>query len=148
MANSRNSKVNDQSGQGDRLHADAKPIDNGCLLHSPHIVPMVSRAFEIIELLSSDGAPLSVQQIAVRTGTTASSVYRIIRTMVAYGYVNRIGVGKFTLCRATSCDDGPQKRSRTQTSQLGGIDIRNAKVVAAPHNREDKAREDRELHKP
>jgi DNA-binding IclR family transcriptional regulator len=58
---------------------------------------MVSRAFEILELLRG-GAPLSIDTIALRTGTAKSSVYRIIRTMLAYGYVSRLGTGQFVLC--------------------------------------------------
>jgi DNA-binding MarR family transcriptional regulator len=65
-------------------------------LESPYVVPMVSRAFEILELLRS-GSPLSIDAISLKTGTAKSSVYRIIRTMLAHGYVSRFGIGQFVI---------------------------------------------------
>jgi len=68
----------------------------GALLESPYVVPMVSRAFEILELLRN-GVGLPVNEIASRTGIAKSSVYRIVHTMLAFGYVTRSGDGRFRL---------------------------------------------------
>lgn len=70
--------------------------EEGRPLESPYVVPMVSRAFEILELLRV-GSPLSIDEISLKTGAAKSSVYRIVRTMLAYGYVTRLGTGQFVL---------------------------------------------------
>lgn len=84
-------------------------------LESPHIVPMVSRAFEIVELLR-DSPPLSIKEICFRTGMPRSSVYRILRTMLAYGYVSRVGVGKFFLRRRSQL-----ARAETRIEQIRNL---------------------------
>lgn len=68
-------------------------------LESPYVVPMVSKAFQVLELLRSQSAPVSIDQISSVTGIHASSAYRIIRTMLSYGYVTRVGSGQYVMCR-------------------------------------------------
>jgi hypothetical protein len=67
-------------------------------LKSPYIVPMISRAFEILEVLRS-GSRLSIDEISLSTGIAKSSVYRIMRTFLAYGHVSRLETVHFVLAR-------------------------------------------------
>jgi hypothetical protein len=54
-----------------------------------YIVPMIARAIEISELLLGIGSGLRVREIHERTGYSESTIYRILRTLVAFGYVVR-----------------------------------------------------------
>ena len=55
------------------------------LKHAYYIVPMVDRAFEILQLLETRQEGL-IQQIHEGTGIAKSSAYRIVRTLVARGF--------------------------------------------------------------
>jgi IclR helix-turn-helix domain len=57
--------------------------------HESYIVPMIARAIEISELLLRIGSGLRVREIHERTGYSESTIYRILRTLVAFGYVVR-----------------------------------------------------------
>jgi hypothetical protein len=53
-----------------------------------YIIPMVARTLEITERLQ-EGAPLTVDDIQRLTGYSRSTIYRILRTLAAFGYVDR-----------------------------------------------------------
>lgn len=52
-------------------------------------VQSVDRAFELLEVLGRAGQPLSLAEIAQRTGLAAPTAHRLLRTMQAGGYVNQ-----------------------------------------------------------
>ena len=54
-----------------------------------NIVKSVSRAFEIIDIISGHKDGLGVTEIAKQIDINKSSVYRILSTMVKYGYVEQ-----------------------------------------------------------
>ncbi|MDX1933602.1 MAG: IclR family transcriptional regulator [Capsulimonadales bacterium] len=54
-------------------------------------VPAVERALDILELLESDGAPLTMTAIAESLGLPRASVHRLLATLTARGYVTRDG---------------------------------------------------------
>ncbi len=52
-----------------------------------YVVPAVSRAFDILEMLRSDGQPLSLECISQRINAPKTSVYRILQTCMHRGYL-------------------------------------------------------------
>ncbi|SPE20822.1 putative Transcriptional regulator KdgR [Candidatus Sulfotelmatomonas gaucii] len=57
----------------------------------------VSKAFEIIALLGSSPSPLSLPEVAARTGLTKSFAYRLLRTLETLRQVQRLPVNLFTV---------------------------------------------------
>jgi hypothetical protein len=66
-----------------------------------YIVPMIARAIDISELLQGFDSGLRVKGIKQLTGYSESTVYRILRTLVAFGYVLRDSSGAYRLNRYT-----------------------------------------------
>ena len=56
-------------------------------LDRSYIIPVLSKALQIIALLDSAQTPLNVTQVSERTGFAKSTVYRILRTLSAHGYI-------------------------------------------------------------
>ena len=52
-------------------------------------VQVLDRAFDLLEALARGHGPLGLSEIAQRTGMSKSTVFRILQTMVARGYVRR-----------------------------------------------------------
>jgi len=65
--------------------------------HESYIVPIIARAIDISELLQGYDSGLSVKEIQGLTGYPASTIYRILRTLVAFGYVVRDLGGTYQL---------------------------------------------------
>ena len=60
--------------------------------HHPHvdrsyIIPVLSKALLIMDLLRNSEHALNVAEISASTGISKSTVYRILRTLSAYGYL-------------------------------------------------------------
>jgi hypothetical protein len=80
-----------------------------------YIVPMIARAIEISELLLGIGSGLRVREIHGRTGYSESTIYRILRTLVAFGYVVRDSNGFY----ASNCYTSKNgKVSTGQTTEV------------------------------
>ena len=62
-----------------------------------YIVPMVARAIDISELLQEFNSGLHVKGIKELTGYADSTIYRILRTLAAFGYVARDSNGVYRL---------------------------------------------------
>ena len=52
-----------------------------------YIVPMLSKALIILDMLLENGSLLSIDELSRETGFSRSSVYRIIRTLSLHGYL-------------------------------------------------------------
>lgn len=52
-----------------------------------YIIPVLRKALLVIEVMKSSERPLNVDQLAKITGIAKSTVYRILRTLSAYGYL-------------------------------------------------------------
>jgi len=61
-----------------------------------YLVPMVSRALNIMNMFTRTHRNLTAQQIMDTTGYSRSSVYRILRTLAAHGYIRDDDRGGFT----------------------------------------------------
>lgn len=57
----------------------------------PGLTRSLARALLVLEALGEAGGPLGVTEIARRIGVHKSSVYRLLRTMVEYGYLEQHG---------------------------------------------------------
>jgi Fic family protein len=56
-------------------------------VHQSYIIPVLSKALVIIEVLKNSERPLNVDELTTITGIAKSTVYRILRTLSAYGYL-------------------------------------------------------------
>jgi hypothetical protein len=56
-------------------------------LHRSYIIPVLSKALVVMEILTSTERPLNVRELVDRTGISKTTVYRILRTLSAYGYL-------------------------------------------------------------
>jgi hypothetical protein len=52
-----------------------------------YIIPVLSKALVIMEILRKSERPLSVDELTKITGVAKSTVYRILRTLSAYGHL-------------------------------------------------------------
>jgi ribose transport system substrate-binding protein len=52
-----------------------------------YLIPVLSKALDIVELLEGEKAPLSLESIHQRTRISKTTVYRILKTFVHRGYV-------------------------------------------------------------
>lgn len=57
-------------------------------------MPAVTRALGVLELLVHEGKPLSLAEIAERTGIPTASCHAIMHTLLQAGYVTRRGEGR------------------------------------------------------
>lgn len=62
-----------------------------------YLVPVLVKTFEIVRLLESSDRPLKVSEISKQLKYPMSTVYRILRTLSAYGYLPHGSAGVYTL---------------------------------------------------
>jgi hypothetical protein len=65
--------------------------------NSSYLVPCVFKAVYIIEALREIRTGLSVENLRGMTGYSRTTIYRILRTLVACGYVRRDSGGSYRL---------------------------------------------------
>jgi ribose transport system substrate-binding protein len=61
------------------------------------LIPILSKALDVMELLQSERAPMSLEAVYQRTKFSKTSVYRILQTLLHRGYVARSGDGLYRL---------------------------------------------------
>ena len=52
-----------------------------------YLIPILSKALDVIELLEKDNAPQTLEDVYQKTNISKTSVYRILKTLVHRGYV-------------------------------------------------------------
>ncbi len=62
-----------------------------------YLIPILSKALDVMELLQAERAPLSLETVFQRTRFSKTSVYRILQTLLHRGYVARSGDGLYRL---------------------------------------------------
>jgi biotin operon repressor len=65
--------------------------------NSSYLVPCVFKAVHLIEALRETGAGLSVENFRGMTGYSRTTIYRILRTLAACGYIIRSSGGVYRL---------------------------------------------------
>lgn len=62
-----------------------------------YMVPALQRGLRILELFSSDQRTLSMNELAELMGGSVSSIYRIVQTLCAMGYLQKVGKNSYEL---------------------------------------------------
>jgi ribose transport system substrate-binding protein len=62
-----------------------------------YLIPILSKALDIIELLEENNAPISLEDVYQKTRISKTSVYRILKTLVHRGYVAQTQSGQYRL---------------------------------------------------
>jgi ribose transport system substrate-binding protein len=62
-----------------------------------YLIPILSKALDIIELLEENHGPVSLEDVYQRTRISKTSVYRILKTLVHRGYVAQTQTGQYRL---------------------------------------------------
>ncbi len=62
-----------------------------------YLIPILSKALDVIELLEENHAPVSLEDVYQRTHISKTSVYRILKTLVHRGYVAQAQNGLYRL---------------------------------------------------
>ncbi|SEF40344.1 IclR family transcriptional regulator [Oceanospirillum linum] len=62
-----------------------------------YIVPALQKGLQILELFDSHHRLLSQTEMAEALGVSNSSIYRIVQTLIAMGYLNKAGGGNYSL---------------------------------------------------
>lgn len=62
-----------------------------------YTVPALQKGLRILEMFDSQCRVLSQSEMAQRLGVSTSSLYRIVHTLTAMGYLNKIGTNTYTL---------------------------------------------------
>ncbi len=62
-----------------------------------YLIPILSKALDVIELLENDNSTLSLEDVYQRTKISKTSVYRILKTLVHRGYLAQTPGGQYRL---------------------------------------------------
>jgi ribose transport system substrate-binding protein len=62
-----------------------------------YLIPILSKALDVIELLERDHAPLTLEDVYQKTKISKTSVYRILKTLVHRGYLAQTQSGQYRL---------------------------------------------------
>ncbi len=62
-----------------------------------YLIPILSKALDVIELLEQNNAPLTLEDVFQKTHISKTSVYRILKTLVHRGYVAQSQSGQYRL---------------------------------------------------
>jgi ribose transport system substrate-binding protein len=62
-----------------------------------YLIPILSKALDIMELLQSEKSPMVLEEVYRRTHFSKTSVYRILQTLVHRGYVAKTSDGLYRL---------------------------------------------------
>ena len=62
-----------------------------------YLIPILSKALDIMELLQAEKSPMGLEAVYQRTRFSKTSVYRILQTLVHRGYVARTSDGLYRL---------------------------------------------------
>ncbi len=60
-----------------------------------YLIPILSKALDIMELLQAEKAPMTLETIYQRTHFSKTSVYRMLKTLVHRGYITQSGDGLY-----------------------------------------------------
>ena len=62
-----------------------------------YLIPILSKALDVIELLEQNNAPVALEDVFQKTHISKTSVYRILKTLVHRGYVAQSQSGQYRL---------------------------------------------------
>jgi len=62
-----------------------------------YLIPVLSKALDILELLQNERGPLSLEAIYQRTNISKTTVYRVLKTFLHRGYLAQSQDGLYRL---------------------------------------------------
>ena len=62
-----------------------------------YLIPILSKALDVIELLEQHHVPLTLEDVYQQTHISKTSVYRILKTLVHRGYIAQSQSGQYRL---------------------------------------------------
>jgi len=62
-----------------------------------YLIPILSKALDVIELLEQDNSPLTLEDVYQKTNISKTSVYRFLKTLVHRGYLAQTQGGQYRL---------------------------------------------------
>jgi hypothetical protein len=86
--------------------------------HSSYLVPCVFKAVHMIEALRENSTGLRVDDLHRMTGYSRTTIYRILRTLAACGYILRESGGSYRLNYAVVPDLGKSSSNDERGRQL------------------------------
>ena len=60
-----------------------------------YLIPVLSKALDILEMLQSDNQPITLESLYKRTRISKTTVYRVLKTLVHRGYVTQLPDGYY-----------------------------------------------------
>ena len=72
-------------------------MNNGESQSGKYIVPMLSKALDVLESFGSHRDELTLEQITSRTRISHASAFRIVQTLVRRGYLTRVESKRYRL---------------------------------------------------
>ncbi len=60
-----------------------------------YLIPILSKALDILELLQGESQSLTLEAIYTRTRFSKTTIYRVLKTMVHRGYLTQLGDGSY-----------------------------------------------------
>lgn len=82
-------------------------------VHRSYLIPVLAKAFTVIQLLEDAKTPMSAEQVHAATGFSKTTVCRILRTLSAYGYMPRGDEGVY------SPPSGGNEKQERRSSEVG-----------------------------
>jgi ribose transport system substrate-binding protein len=67
-----------------------------------YLIPILSKALDVIELLEESHGPVSLEDVYQKTRISKTSVYRILKTLVHRGYVAQTQNGQYSVTSAAA----------------------------------------------
>ncbi len=87
-------------------------------LNRSYIVPVLSKALVIMDVLERVAHPLTMKQISNETGISLSTVYRIVRTLSAHGCLSEYANKTYSLRHVGAVAGGQESQERSGTQVL------------------------------
>jgi hypothetical protein len=78
-------RFNSQDGAAKRSRTLAARVQHPTV-HLSYIIPVLSKALQIVALLETADRSFSLKEVCLQTGVAHTTAYRILRTLAAYGY--------------------------------------------------------------
>jgi len=95
------------------------PPSRSQLVRNPkNTVPAVNRALDLVQLLAEDGAETHTKALALRLGVPHTTCYRILRSLMGRGWVQRLANGRHALAPALTLVQAA-RQSRQELRRLG-----------------------------
>ncbi|WP_263358331.1 substrate-binding domain-containing protein [Acidicapsa ligni] len=77
------------------MHASKKADSSRKTTKRLYLIPILSKALDIMELLQAEKAPMALEAVYQRTKFSKTTVYRVLQTLAHRGYISRTSDGLY-----------------------------------------------------